>query len=158
MYQGAIGIVEVMGQVGAIEAADAMTKAALVDLLGREDVGGGYHAVCVRGDVGSVRAALAAGARAASQVGQVVGVLFLPRPHDELTGLLADFGGPGAALLPDASALDAMNVHRLRALARRLPDFPLRGREISRATREQLLVILREHLASPPSGSKTGDR
>ena len=60
MYRGAIGIIETIGQVGSIEAADAMAKCALVELLGREDIGGGYHAVCVRGDVGSVRASLEA--------------------------------------------------------------------------------------------------
>lgn len=158
MYQGAIGIVEVIGQIGAVEAADAMTKVALVELLGREDVGGGYHAVCVRGDVGSVRAALEAGARAGARVAQVTGVLFLPRPHDELAPLLSDFGGPGASQLPDASALESMNVHGLRALARQLPDFPLRGREISRATRDQLLEILREQLAASPTQPKAGGR
>ena len=88
MYQGALGIIETIGQVGSVEAADAMTKCAAVELLGREDIGGGYYSVFVRGDVGSVRAALEAGVQAAEQVGQLVGVLFIPRPHDDLGAIL----------------------------------------------------------------------
>ena len=80
MYRGALGIIETIGLVGSVEATDAMTKCAEVELLGREDVSGGYHSVLVRGDVGSVRAALEAGVQAAERVGRLAGVLFIPRP------------------------------------------------------------------------------
>ncbi|MEM7167335.1 MAG: BMC domain-containing protein [Planctomycetota bacterium] len=151
MFRGAIGIIETIGQVGSIEAADAMAKCADVELLGREDIGGGYHAVCVRGDVGSVRASIEAGVRAAERVGRIVGALLIPRPHDDL-GMILDgsgldnFGsGPVVAVKPEE--LSEMNVHQLRATARSLPNFPLKGREISRANREQLLAALREVFA-----------
>lgn len=149
MYRGAIGIIETVGLVGSVEASDAMTKCAEVDLLGREDIGGGLHSVWVQGDVGSVRAALEAGVRAAEAVGELHGVLLIPRPHDELQLLVAEVSG-GAfhrhVRIPTAASLSEMNVHQLRALARELPEFPMKGREISRANREQLLGPLREIL------------
>ena len=163
MYRGALGIIETVGQVGSVEAADAMTKCAEVELLGREDIGGGYHSVLIRGDVGSVRAALEAGVHAAEQVGRLVGVLLIPRPHDELGDILP---GPSyrSALpsprapsgRPSVGELETMNVHQLRALARELPEFPMRGREISRANREKLLVPLRDLLAPPPTDADDG--
>lgn len=151
MYRGAVGIIETVGLVGSVEAADAMAKCADVELLGREDVGGGLHAVGVRGDVGSVRAALEAGARAAEQVGRLQGVLLIPRPHDDLEVLWDGFAGPGVPVAWPES-LDDLNVHELRALARSLPVFPLRGREISRATREQLVAALAPRRPGAPGG------
>ncbi|MCX9193130.1 ethanolamine utilization protein EutM [Carbonactinospora thermoautotrophica] len=85
----ALGLVETRGLVGAIEAADAMVKAANVVLLGREQIGGGLVTVMVRGDVGAVKAATDAGAVAAGKVGEVVSVHVIPRPHDEVEGILA---------------------------------------------------------------------
>ena len=83
----ALGMIETKGFVGAVEAADAMVKAANVQLLGKEYIGAGYVTVFVRGDVGAVKAATDAGASAASQVGSVVSVQVIPRPHDSLAGL-----------------------------------------------------------------------
>ena len=71
--------------VGAIEAADAMVKAANVTLIGKEQIGGGYVTVMVRGDVGAVKAATDAGAAAAQRVGDLVSVHVIPRPHAELS-------------------------------------------------------------------------
>jgi len=85
----ALGLVETRGLVGAIEAADAMVKAANVVLIGREQIGGGLVTVMVRGDVGAVKAATDAGAVAAGKVGEVVSVHVIPRPHDEVEGILA---------------------------------------------------------------------
>jgi ethanolamine utilization protein EutM len=79
----ALGMVETKGLVGAIEAADAMVKAANVVLLGSEYVGGGYVTVMVRGDVGAVKAATDAGAAAAKRVGELVSVHVIPRPHTD---------------------------------------------------------------------------
>ena len=80
----ALGMVETKGLVGAIEAADAMVKAANVTLIGSEYIGGGYVTVMVRGDVGAVKAATDAGAAAAGRVGELVSVHVIPRPHGDL--------------------------------------------------------------------------
>jgi ethanolamine utilization protein EutM len=84
----ALGMVETRGLVGAIEAADAMVKAANVVLIGSEYVGGGYVTVMVRGDVGAVKAATDAGAAAAKRVGELASVHVIPRPHVEVEMIL----------------------------------------------------------------------
>lgn len=86
--QNALGMVETRGLVGAIEAADAMVKAANVTLVGKEQVGGGLVTVMVRGDVGAVKAATDAGAAAAENVGELVSVHVIPRPHTEVEVIL----------------------------------------------------------------------
>jgi ethanolamine utilization protein EutM len=84
----ALGMIETRGLVGAIEAADAMVKAAKVTLIGKEKIGGGYVTVMVRGDVGAVKAATDAGAAAAEKVGELVSVHVIPRPHAEVEMIL----------------------------------------------------------------------
>ena len=84
----ALGMVETRGLVSAIEAADAMVKAANVTLIGSEYVGGGLVTVMVRGDVGAVKAATDAGAAAARRVGELVSVHVIPRPHNEVEKIL----------------------------------------------------------------------
>lgn len=84
----ALGMVETKGLVGAVEAADAMVKAANVVLIGSEYVGGGYVTVMVRGDVGAVKAATDAGAAAAKRVGELVSVHVIPRPHQDVEMIL----------------------------------------------------------------------
>ena len=84
----ALGMVETKGLVGAIEAADAMVKAANVILIGSEYVGGGFVTVMVRGDVGAVKAATDAGAAAAQRVGELVSVHVIPRPHSDVELIL----------------------------------------------------------------------
>jgi len=84
----ALGMIETRGLVCAIEAADAMVKAANVTLVGRELTGGGLVSVMVRGDVGAVKAATEAGAEAARRVGELVSVHVIPRPHSEVEGIL----------------------------------------------------------------------
>jgi ethanolamine utilization protein EutM len=84
----ALGMVETKGLVGAVEAADAMVKAANVTLLGSEYIGGGFVTVMVRGDVGAVKAATDAGAAAAKRVGELVSVHVIPRPHSEVEMIL----------------------------------------------------------------------
>ncbi|GCL69232.1 MAG: BMC domain-containing protein [Veillonella sp.] len=81
MVSDALGMVETKGLVGAIEAADAMVKAANVNLVGYEKIGSGLVTVMVRGDVGAVKAAVDAGAVAARAVGEVVSLHVIPRPH-----------------------------------------------------------------------------
>ncbi len=80
----ALGIVETQGYTGCVEASDAMVKAASVDLLKTLQIGGGYITVLVAGDVGSVKAAVEAGAAAAGKVGELFGSHVIPRPHPEL--------------------------------------------------------------------------
>ncbi|HIR27846.1 MAG TPA: ethanolamine utilization microcompartment protein EutM [Candidatus Choladousia intestinigallinarum] len=84
----ALGMVETKGLVGAVEAADAMVKAANVRLIGKVHVGGGLVTVMVRGDVGAVKAATDAGASAAGRVGELVSVHVIPRPHGEVEYIL----------------------------------------------------------------------
>ena len=84
----ALGLIETKGLIGMIEATDAMLKAANVSLAGRVQVGGGFVTSLVRGDVGSVRAAVEAGAEAASRVGELVSAHVIPRPT---TGLMDNF-------------------------------------------------------------------
>lgn len=84
----ALGMIETKGLIGAIEAADAMTKAANVTLVGKEKVGSGLITVMITGDVGAVKAAVDAGAAAAEQVGHLVGVHVIARPHDEIENIL----------------------------------------------------------------------
>jgi len=81
-------MVETRGLVGAVEAADAMVKAANVQLVGSEYIGGGYVTVLVRGDVGAVKAATDAGAAAANAIGDVVSVHVIARPHSEVEAIL----------------------------------------------------------------------
>ncbi len=92
VYGNALGLIETRGLVGAIEAADAMVKAANVRLIGKEQIGGGYVTVMVRGDVGAVKAATDAGAAAARRVGELVSVHVIPRPHDEIESILPSKG------------------------------------------------------------------
>ena len=77
----ALGMIETKGFVGMVEAADAMLKAAKVELVGYEKTGGGYNTAIVRGDVAAVKAATEAGYRAAEKVGELVSVHVIPRPH-----------------------------------------------------------------------------
>lgn len=92
----ALGMVETRALVGAIEAADAMVKSANVQLVGKEQVGGGLVTVMVRGDVGAVKSATDAGAAAAEKVGELISVHVIPRPHSEVD-----------AILPKGTAQDA---------------------------------------------------
>ncbi|MDR2649636.1 MAG: BMC domain-containing protein [Clostridiales bacterium] len=88
MTQNALGMIETKGLVGAIEASDAMVKAANVTLIGKVHVGGGLVTTMVRGDVGAVKAATDAGAGAAERVGELLSVHVIPRPHSEVEMIL----------------------------------------------------------------------
>ena len=99
----ALGMVETKGFVGAVEAADAMVKAANVQLIGKEYIGAGYVTIFVRGDVGAVKAATDAGAAAARRVGELISVHVIPRPHIEVERVLPKGGAIG--LSPDEKAL-----------------------------------------------------
>jgi microcompartment protein CcmL/EutN len=84
----ALGMIETKGFIGMVEACDAMVKAAKVELVGWEKIGGGYVTAIVRGDVAAVKAATDAGARQAQRVGELVSVHVIPRPHTNIDNVL----------------------------------------------------------------------
>ena len=88
MPSEALGLLETKGLVALMEGADAMLKAANVEMIGWDKAGSGMVTAFVRGDVAAVKAALDAGAEAAGRVGQVIAVHVIPRPHDELGGMM----------------------------------------------------------------------
>ena len=88
MAQEALGMIETRGLVAAVEAADAMVKAAEVTLVGTEKIGSGLVSVMVRGDVGAVKAAVEAGSAAACRLGEVIATHVIPRPHADVEKIL----------------------------------------------------------------------
>ena len=86
---GALGILETRGLTAAIEGADAMLKAASVEIIGTENIGSGLVAVMVQGDVGAVKAAIEVGSEAAQRVGELVAVHVIPRPHQDVEKLFS---------------------------------------------------------------------
>jgi len=88
MAQEALGMVETRGLVAAIEAADAMCKAANVTLIGTEKIGSGLVTVMVRGDVGAVKSSVEAGSASASKLGELVATHVIPRPHNDVEMIL----------------------------------------------------------------------
>ena len=88
MSQEALGMVETRGLTAAIEAADAMTKAAEVVLIGTEKIGSGLVTVMVRGDVGAVKSSVESGAAAASRLGELIATHVIPRPHNDVEKIL----------------------------------------------------------------------
>ncbi len=154
MIEYALGMIETKGLVAAIEAADAACKAANVKLVGKEYIGGGYVTIKVIGEVAAVKAAVDAGAAAAQRVGELVSVHVIPRPIDELEMLIypekyeVPPGKPQVdpdelheAKSPDElrSYLEGLSVMRLRSIARKIKEIGLTGREISKATKEELI-------------------
>ncbi|AFN75131.1 microcompartments protein [Melioribacter roseus P3M-2] len=191
--QLALGLIETRGLVAAIEAADAMLKAANVKLLRKEKVKAGLVTVEIIGEVAAVKAAVDAGAAAAQRVGELVSVHVIPRPDEQIDILLKpddekttpkpekpieqpvkeksdnpdavhkhleslkheaikeleneepeedDFFGNGDITeVPPLEELSKLNVHKLRRLARAFPNFPIKGREISKANRETLIEL-----------------
>lgn len=107
----ALGMVETKGFVGAVEAADAMVKAANVQLIGKEYIGAGYVTIFVRGDVGAVKAATDAGAAAARRVGELISVHVIPRPHGEVERVLPK----GVGYSPDEKAIGGASRGQLGA-------------------------------------------
>ncbi len=88
MGNEALGMVETKGLIAAIEAADTMVKAANVQLIGYEKIGGGFVTVMVRGDVGAVKAATDSGGQSAQRLGELISVHVIPRPHTDLEKIL----------------------------------------------------------------------
>lgn len=160
MAESAIGLIETRGLVGVIEAADSAAKAADVQLLGIERVGGGFVSVRFSGDTASVQAAVRVAREAAGRVAEIVSAHVIPSPQIDIGALVAGGAkvaeGSGAAVVetnvttPTPGELESLPVTRLRQLARQTPGLPLRGREISRANKQQLLEVLRPALGPTP--------
>jgi microcompartment protein CcmL/EutN len=145
---GALGLIETRGLVGAIEATDAGLKAADVRLLGTEKADAGLVTVKFVGEVAAVKAAVDAGSAAAERVGHLISAHVIPRPHPEMTIVVADNDEP-APTVPmqggriDMATLENAKVVDLRAMARRLDNFPIKGRDVARAGRDELLAAFR---------------
>ncbi|GBD87776.1 ethanolamine utilization protein EutM precursor [bacterium BMS3Abin03] len=202
--QRALGLIETRGLVASIEAADAMLKASKVHLIGKERAKAGLITIMVTGDVAAVKASVDAGAAAAQRVGELVSVHIIPRPDDQLSGILPNeeekkepvkkpsrktktqpeeriieaepeeeiiieeetekeiAASPASSTIErlkkealgkeseipgtgktgkeiNMEELETFNVHQLRRMARSTENFPIKGREISRANRRQLL-------------------
>lgn len=142
----ALGLIETVGFVGVVEAADAAVKAAPVDLAAVEQTTGGLVTIRLSGDVGAVQAAVDAGAAAARRVGQLLSQHVIPNPHDDLVRLLRLDAAPAPLSCADgpltplrADDLERMSVVELRRVARSLPGLGIKGRQISKANREELL-------------------
>ena len=162
MARSAIGLIETEGLIGLIEAADVAAKAAEVQLLGFERIGGGLVSLRLSGDVASVQTAIAAAAAAARRLGQVISYHVIPGPHEDLVSLLEGSDPPvplaepasapaahtPARSIPTLAELEALPVTRLRQLARQYPDFALKGRAISRAGKAELLAAFQQLLST----------
>ncbi len=134
----ALGLIETKGLVGAIEAADAMVKAANVKLLGTENTIAALITVKISGEVGAVKSATDAGARAAEKIGELVSCHVIARPHKEIDKIVSEDVLPHKSPTP-LQEIEKLPVKELRNLAREYKDFPIQGREISKANKELLL-------------------
>lgn len=170
----ALGIVETKGLIGAVEAADAMLKAADVTLVSKEYSTGAMLVIKVLGDTASVEEAVRCGAEAAERTGELVGTLVIPNPSDEIMPLIYSTGKKGKGkkkksaglkknsdksnqkrsesdnnISNKAIDLSKMSVPQLRKTARKISkeisDFPLSGTEISVSKKDKLLKILEEY-------------
>jgi microcompartment protein CcmL/EutN len=145
---GALGLIETRGLVGAIEATDAGLKSADVRLLGTEKADAGLVTVKFVGEVAAVKAAVDAAAAAANRVGHLISAHVIPRPHPEMTIAINDTD-EAVSSVPmeggriDIATLENARVVDLRAMARRLDNFPIKGRDVARAGRDELLAAFR---------------
>lgn len=147
----ALGLVETQGLVAALEAADAMAKAAEVRLVAADRTDPALVTVQVVGEVAAVKAAVEAGRAAAERVGKVVAVHVIPRPDPAVRDVLlpspaATTPSAAASQAGGGGAVDRLSVRELRARAREIPGFPLQGREIASARKEDLVELLRRYV------------
>ncbi len=183
--QLALGLIETKGLVGAIEAADAMTKAANVKLIEKELATGALVTIKIEGEVAAVKSAVDAGCSAAQRVGELVSSHVIPRPDNQIDDIVYntppaqeeddsvdapveseekdlfsedeteevepeeneiedDHSELSLSEIPSIEELENMNVHDLRKLARSVVEFPIKGREISKANRDTLLNYFRD--------------
>lgn len=142
MSDSAIGLIETRGLIGVLEAADTAAKAADVQLLGIDRIGGGLVSVRFRGDTASVQTAVSAASEAVRRVSELISAHVIPSPAIDVEGALRP-APPSPSSEPQSQDLGSLPVARLRRLARKTPGVPLQGRQISRANKDQLLDALR---------------
>ncbi len=140
--QEALGMIETRGLIAALEAADAMAKAAHVRIVSMEQTVAALITVHVTGETAAVQSAVDAGTVAASKVGEVLSSHVIARPSSDVVAMQANEAP--TAPRETASNLDEMTVRQLRAYAREQQDLPIKGREIARANKQQLLAALRK--------------
>jgi len=162
----ALGLIETLGYIGAVEAADVCLKAANVRLIGVQLVKGGLVMVAVTGEVGAVKAAVAASRTAVEKVGRLISIHVIPKPAEDIPGLLEENRKcSGAAFIKEVEAvedesrletdgfpapgfsekLNSMKVVELRALARQLPGINLERGHIKYANRKELMEAILEY-------------
>ena len=140
----ALGLVETEGLVAGIEAADAMVKAAPVELVGKEVTVAKLVTIKVVGETGAVHASVAAGVAAAERVGTVFSSHVIPRPHADVEKMTYAGAEDESAEAPAESGdLDVLTVAELRRMARIKPEIGVSGREISRASKRDLIAMIR---------------
>jgi len=142
LNEKALGLIETRGLIGAVEAADAMVKAAKVKLHPAEYSTGALVVIKVTGEVGAVKAAVDAGAKAAEKAGHLISAHIIPRPHDDTENLIFPRSIPPGEDNP--VDFSQMTVKQLRNYTRNMPGIELKGREISSANREILLKALKK--------------
>jgi len=136
-------MVETRGLVAAIEAADAMVKSSRVTLLGMEKADAGLVTILIEGDTAAVQSAVDAGCAAAEKVGEVVSGHVIPRPAQDVHAMqMAE--ASDSPLNSGSADVESMTVRELRAYAREQEGLSIKGREIARANRQQLLDALRK--------------
>lgn len=155
MGNKALGLIETLGCIGAIEAADVCLKAANVRLIGYETVKGGLVTVEIIGDVGAVKASIEAASSAVERVGRLVSAHVIPRPAEDISRLIGGISEKMAAAgeskrssgYEAASNIDlySMKVVELRALARKLEGINMERSRIKFATRKELLEAILEY-------------
>ncbi|HWO57117.1 MAG TPA: BMC domain-containing protein [bacterium] len=161
MERQALGLIETVGLVGAMEAADAAAKASSIVVIRTEQTDPALVTIYIEGDLAAVQAAVEAGVNACLRLGRVHAHTVIPRPHDDLGGLIdrpnqkwrgrTASRGDAPSTAPEPSRLgrgtpdyDSMTVVALRSLARRRGDLPIAGREIALADKDTLLRLLRQ--------------
>ncbi len=147
--QEAYGLVETRGLVAALEAADAMMKASNVNLVGLEQTMAALITVQITGETAAVQAAVDAGTAAATKIGEVISSHVIARPASEVVSMQFESSIPSSSVSTSttqspASSLEDMTVRQLRTLARSQKSLSLKGREIARANKQQLLKALRK--------------
>ena len=140
-YENALGMLETRGLIAAIEGADAMVKAANVKLLSKEYSGGGLVVMLISGETGAVKSALSSGAVAAEKIGELMGTHIIPRPDHFTSEMVATL--ISSDVPKKNTPLKSMTVSDLRKIARDNPAIDLSGREISSATKETLIKLLK---------------
>jgi len=168
MSELALGLIETRGLIASLEAADAALKAADVKLISKDRVDGALVTIKLTGDVAAVQAAVEAGAAAAQRIGVLVATHVIARPdesiHDSLAFVTidskkknkktdeADAGSSGGnasepEVTTDVTLLKQRTVEELRRMARKVEGFPIQGREISRANKEELIQLICQYAA-----------